>query len=647
MISNQEEDEFVAVRVQDPRIQNEGSWNSHVDFKIFLHTNSKAFTAKTSCVRRRYSEFVWLKKKLQKNAGLVPVPELPGKSLFSFSNEDFLERRRKGLQAFLDKVVNMTVCLSDSQLHLFLQTQLPVGHILDCVQGHTPYTVMDAILTYASSNRGFAQAQEDDSIKEPSLTVSYESMESPAPHQPTEDTVRPELLPCADPDPLEGLLEIHDRDTAEKPSIRVLQNQNHLEAVVEDCGPTEASFFLGDRSPDSLSLSEETQPRSCLIQTPVEVHSPMGDGFEENCGFEEERTVTEEPSETIEEPSETIEETSETVEVTSETIEETSETVEVTSETIEETSETIEETSQTIEETSQTIEETSQTIEVTSETIEETSETIEETVSLTDLKEMEHLDKIGCELAEKCANYVLDFTDSNEQSIEDDAEEDAEEDVSSEYQVLENHITSEVSESHVTDVTRPEENGTPDEQREPEEETSDELLKEEESTPQPEVPEVGQHVVRVPEEDQDQAEQQEVDLNKEESDEDSQSLPSSNESIVKVSDEEEEEVCDEAADGYVKSSPDDVSHWLDVDACSRNILDLQMNGCSAEKDLPYMSDLRDLSDSLDVSSTVSGGDLNENSEFSILETSRVPELADGRSSPCLDASEETPEVEVH
>uniref|UniRef100_A0A3Q3JJT6 PX domain-containing protein n=1 Tax=Monopterus albus TaxID=43700 RepID=A0A3Q3JJT6_MONAL len=170
--------EFVAVRVQDPRIQNEASWNSYVDYKIFLHTNSKAFTAKTSCVRRRYSEFAWLKKKLQKNAGLVPIPDLPGKSFFSFCNEDFLERRRKGLQVFLDKVVHMTVCLSDSQLHLFLQTQLPVGHIQDCIQGHTPYSVTDAILTYASSNQGLVQAQEDDSIKEPSLTISYESMES-------------------------------------------------------------------------------------------------------------------------------------------------------------------------------------------------------------------------------------------------------------------------------------------------------------------------------------------------------------------------------------------------------------------------------------------------------------------------------------
>nr|XP_055031227.1 sorting nexin-11 isoform X2 [Misgurnus anguillicaudatus] len=184
MITSQE-DEFIAVRVQNPRVQNEGSWNSYVDFKIFLHTNSKAFTAKTSCVRRRYSEFVWLKKKLQKNAGLVPVPDLPKKSLFTFINDDFIERRRKGLQSFLDRVLHMTVCLSDSQLHLFLQTQLPVKHIEDCVQGHTPYTVTDAILTYASSNRGWVQEEGEGSPELWSAPVPYESVESPAPHVPS------------------------------------------------------------------------------------------------------------------------------------------------------------------------------------------------------------------------------------------------------------------------------------------------------------------------------------------------------------------------------------------------------------------------------------------------------------------------------
>ncbi|XP_026861854.2 sorting nexin-11 isoform X1 [Electrophorus electricus] len=189
MIKSQE-DEFITVRVQDPRVMNEGSWNSYVDFKIFLHTNSKAFTAKTSCVRRRYSEFVWLKRKLQKNAGLVPLPDLPGKSLFSFNNLDFIEKRRKGLQSFLDKVVHMTVCLSDSQLHLFLQTQLPVAHIQDCVQGHTPFSVTDAILTYASSNRGWAQ-EEGGGAQQPCPTpISYESVESsPSPRVPSLQTM--------------------------------------------------------------------------------------------------------------------------------------------------------------------------------------------------------------------------------------------------------------------------------------------------------------------------------------------------------------------------------------------------------------------------------------------------------------------------
>lgn len=49
-------------------------WSGVVGIKsgfLSFQTNSKAFTAKTSCVRRRYSEFVWLKKQLEKNAGLV------------------------------------------------------------------------------------------------------------------------------------------------------------------------------------------------------------------------------------------------------------------------------------------------------------------------------------------------------------------------------------------------------------------------------------------------------------------------------------------------------------------------------------------------------------------------------------------------
>ncbi|XP_053368075.1 sorting nexin-11 [Clarias gariepinus] len=231
MIKSQE-DEFITVRVQDPRVMNEGSWHSYVDFKIFLHTNSKAFTAKTSCVRRRYSEFVWLKRKLQKNAGLVPVPDLPGKSVLHFNNTDFIERRRKGLQSFLDKVVHMTVCLSDSQLHLFLQTQLPVGHIQDCVKGHTPYSVTEAILTYATSNRGWAQEEGGGPLEPCPTPISYESMESPLPNV---SPLRHEEGGADEPDVNSVDLRLQDDDA---PLNNAAHRDRHEETVQneENCG---------------------------------------------------------------------------------------------------------------------------------------------------------------------------------------------------------------------------------------------------------------------------------------------------------------------------------------------------------------------------------------------------------------------------
>uniref|UniRef100_A0A803JLN1 Sorting nexin 11 n=1 Tax=Xenopus tropicalis TaxID=8364 RepID=A0A803JLN1_XENTR len=128
---NPDEEEFITIRVQDPRLQNEGSWASYVDYKIFLHTNSKAFTAKTSCVRRRYREFDWLRKRLQKNSGLVPVPALPGKLPFLVgNNDDFIERRRQGLQQFLEHnglLFSLTICTGTSMASAYIQ-----GYVLEC-----------------------------------------------------------------------------------------------------------------------------------------------------------------------------------------------------------------------------------------------------------------------------------------------------------------------------------------------------------------------------------------------------------------------------------------------------------------------------------------------------------------------------------
>ncbi|XP_068161802.1 sorting nexin-11 [Antennarius striatus] len=593
MINNQEDDEFIAVRVQDPRIQNDGSWNSYVDYKIFLHTNSKAFTAKTSCVRRRYSEFFWLKKKLQKNAGLVPVPALPRKSIFYFSNEDFLEGRRKGLQAFLDKVVHMTVCLSDSQLHLFLQTQLPVGHIQDCVQGHTPYTVTDAILTYASSNQGFAQAQEEDTIKEPSLTISYESMESPAPHQPclqVKEIFRPDLLSCSDSEPL-GTPENHcDQGTEElqqKEKIQVLQTSDHLEAVVDDCNTAEVSFYLGDGQDDSGSLSPAELPHQ-RTETPVEVHNPIAAGPEINdevnsasdglCSPRQESVGTDTDKNTDAHP-------------------DTEEDAEV-------------------------------------ENKSETEKCVDSAVILdpvkSDTRSQEDVLEDMCSEMQVLENHVIADDDDDEGfpcvSGSDGQDADVicpEEIVNSDRQVEPDEVTPELE----INVETPSES---------------EIMEEVDDTPQVEI---GDDDSVQPTDQRQISQELGLVVMKNETDEDSYSLPSSNESIVKVSD--DESICDEASDliqtenDYMNTSCVEVALWSEVETSSTNILDLK--GSLAEKhdistqedgeDLQYISEINNLCTSLDVNLGVSVGDLTENGDFKILATSDSFGLADDN---CID-----------
>ncbi|XP_072230279.1 sorting nexin-11 [Leuresthes tenuis] len=634
MIRNNEEDEFVAVRVQDPRIQSEGSWNSYVDYKIFLHTNSKAFTAKTSCVRRRYSEFVWLKKKMQKNAGLVPVPDLPGKSLFSFSNEDFLETRRKGLQVFLDKVVHMTVCLSDSQLHLFLQTQLPVGHIQDCVQGLTPYSVTDAILTYASSNRGLAQAQEEDSIKEPSLTISYESMESPAPHQPcqqTNEAFSPELLTCEDSDPLEDILRLSEQDSDEMPhkersSIRISQQSNHLEAIVEDCGSKATTFYVGEILDDAESLSPPEQ-RGCLIQTPVQVHSPMGTGSEENCVLEKESITTELLLNTEEKAVAHPEK----------------ENIEMLVNSEPERC-------------------------VNSETILGFQD---------DISDEKVIDSKGCQeedvLEDACLeNHLSDVNkDCDESGIKVEIHPEALHAETLHPETL--HAETLHPEALHPEALHPEAlhaealhgEALHGEALHPET-LHGEALHGEALHPETLHAEVNaDDNDSVQEMHRDEVEQEVESLGiKDESDEDSHSLPSSNGSIIKCS--EDEGLCEEPEDSIqaaydcVETFPDDVARWSEVEASNRSFLDLHVNGCLEENGDVSATDDEDLqrigslSKSPDLNPTVADGDLTESSDFRILETSCAPGLANSTckeqealSSLSLDGSEDTQEVEVH
>lgn len=92
-----------------------------------MSTNLPVFRLKSSSVRRRYSDFEWLRGELERDSKVsnipgqfqlsncylqVVVPSLPGKAmtrLLPFRADDgifdpgFIEDRRKGLEAFVNK----------------------------------------------------------------------------------------------------------------------------------------------------------------------------------------------------------------------------------------------------------------------------------------------------------------------------------------------------------------------------------------------------------------------------------------------------------------------------------------------------------------------------------------------------------------
>ncbi|AWP21850.1 putative sorting nexin-10A-like isoform 3 [Scophthalmus maximus] len=159
MLKNLSRTEFISVCVRDPRLHKDDLWHTHVDYEICLHTNSMCFRKKTSGVRRRYSEFVWLRHCLEQNALIIELPKLPPwNPFFSLRNTEQVSQRMKGLEEFLESVLQTPFLLSDSRLHLFLQSELSITKIARCVLGKTRYTVAEAI---QRCNRDYMSRLED------------------------------------------------------------------------------------------------------------------------------------------------------------------------------------------------------------------------------------------------------------------------------------------------------------------------------------------------------------------------------------------------------------------------------------------------------------------------------------------------------
>ncbi|KAJ8354454.1 hypothetical protein SKAU_G00220210 [Synaphobranchus kaupii] len=161
VIDNLMRQEFVSVWVRDPQIQREDFWHAHIDYEVCIQTNSMCFTKKISCVRRRYSEFVWLRQRLQENALLMELPKLPPRNpFFSLNSAEQVNQRMTGLQQFLDVILQNPVVLSDSCLHLFLQSQLSITKIEACASGQTRFSVDQAIQRCGCELRRFHSEEE-------------------------------------------------------------------------------------------------------------------------------------------------------------------------------------------------------------------------------------------------------------------------------------------------------------------------------------------------------------------------------------------------------------------------------------------------------------------------------------------------------
>ncbi|XP_064412371.1 sorting nexin-3 isoform X1 [Latimeria chalumnae] len=121
---------FLEIDVSNPQTIGVGR-GKYTTYDVRLKTNLPIFKLKESSVKRRYSDFEWLRSELERESKVV-VPPLPGKALFrqlpflageGIFDETFIEERRQGLEQFINKVAGHPLAQNERCLHMFLQDE--------------------------------------------------------------------------------------------------------------------------------------------------------------------------------------------------------------------------------------------------------------------------------------------------------------------------------------------------------------------------------------------------------------------------------------------------------------------------------------------------------------------------------------------
>lgn len=120
---------FLEIDVVNPMTTLTAAKKRYTDYEVRMRTNLPVFKVKESSVRRRYSDFEWLRNELERDSKIV-VPPLPGKawkrqmpfrSDDGIFDENFIEERRKGLEQFVNKIAGHPLAQNERCLHMFLQ----------------------------------------------------------------------------------------------------------------------------------------------------------------------------------------------------------------------------------------------------------------------------------------------------------------------------------------------------------------------------------------------------------------------------------------------------------------------------------------------------------------------------------------------
>jgi len=120
---------FLEIDISNPQTHGVGK-KRYTDYEVRMKTNIPIFKLKESSVRRRYSDFEWLRTELERDSKIV-VPSLPGKAfakvLNPFRQDDgifedgFIEERRQGLESFVNRVAGHPLAQNEKCVHMFLQ----------------------------------------------------------------------------------------------------------------------------------------------------------------------------------------------------------------------------------------------------------------------------------------------------------------------------------------------------------------------------------------------------------------------------------------------------------------------------------------------------------------------------------------------